>query len=213
MVDAPRLTWRRILRDGVLLYLVIGGVRLFVADIFYVPSDSMRPTLIGGDVVLLNQLAYAVREPKHGDVVIFRHPDNAYFIMTKRVVGVAGDSVNATIPGLLHLNGVSVSRRPIDGAAGRWQECLGPHTCYTIEDAELSLDSVVGRSVIVGGRHLYVLGDNRSASIDSRQGWQVPVANVLGRVERVAWSINPADLGLLAWFGQWRWSRTGAVVR
>ena len=225
----PLLTWRRALRDGVILYLVLAALRMLVLDVYQVPSGSMRPTLIEGDHLLVNRLAYGVtlaadglgpsagsvpgwrwRVPDRGDIVLFRHPSTPDLVLVKRVVGLPGDRV-AVGDGLLTLNGAPVPRRAVDGAPTLWRECMTPDTCYAIRDGAPGTVTV---PATVAGGHLYVLGDDRPGSLDSRQGWQVPVDAVLGRADGVVWSIDPARTdGWAAWLDRWRWDRLGLAVR
>ena len=223
------LTWRRVLRDGVILYVAAVVLRLTVMDIYSVPSGSMRPTLIEGDHLLVNRLAYGVavsprdlgfaggptlawrwRAPVRGDVVVFRHPRNPAQIMVKRVVGLPGDRIAVTAPQLT-LNGGPVPRRSVEAeSGGLWSECLTPAVCYLIRDGV----PAAAADILVAADHLFVLGDDRPGSSDSRSGWQVPIGHVLGRVDLVAWSIDPAMAeGLSDWLGQWRWARIGLWLR
>jgi signal peptidase I len=229
--DRPLLTWRRVLRDGALLYLAVLVLRAGLVDVYAVPSGSMRPTLVAGDTVAVDRLAYgptvaipgldaataaarAWDRPARGDVIVFRHPRQPGVTMVKRVVGLAGERIAADGGGRLAIDGAVVPLTPIDPAAGLWRQCLAPDRCMAVRAgvADGTAPPAV-EPVTVAAGHLFVLGDDRRGSIDSRAGWQVPVGTVLGRVRAVAWSHDPAATDdPIAWLRQWRPGRTLARV-
>ena len=151
--------------------VVLVAVRLLVAEPFRVASTSMEPTLRAGDSVLVDKLAYGDDGPRRGDLVVFRAPAGDE-VALKRVVGVGGDRV-AIEDGLLVVNG----RRPIE-----------PYT-----DSE-AIDSVFFGPVRVPAGAVFVLGDNRFDSDDSRDFGAVPTSDVIGRVRARIWPP-----------GRWRW--------
>lgn len=216
--DRPLLTWRRLLRDAILLYICIALLRAFVADIFVVPSGSMRPTLLAGDYVLVNRLAYGLSgawrwgQPAQGDVILFRHPHTPEVIYVKRVVGLPGDTIVADTPGHLSVNGTKISQTQTDAADTRRAECWPDGLCYRIrtgnDDATAALPPVT-----VQADHLYVLGDNRTGSLDSRLGWQVPLANVIGRAVLITWSADPALTDIGDVIADMRWGRIGKTAQ
>ena len=84
--------------------LVFGFVRPFVVEAFYIPSESMIPTLQIGDRVLVNKFIYRFTEPKRGDVVVFESVEGGNEDLIKRVVGVPGDEISVR-RGKLFVNG------------------------------------------------------------------------------------------------------------
>ncbi|HDR06270.1 MAG TPA: signal peptidase I, partial [Candidatus Coatesbacteria bacterium] len=122
--------------------------RLFLFQASWVPSGSMRPTLVEGDFILVNRLAYLVREPQRGEVVVFRRDGEDY---VKRLLALPGDRFRFS-DGRLEVNGEPVDERGYlakgarSGGGGRFGS--GEHT-------------------LPPGCHL-VLGDNRGSSDDSR---------------------------------------------
>jgi len=160
-----------------LVFLLL--VSRFVMQPFHIPSGSMESGLRIGDRVLVNKLAYRFgAEPQRGDVVVFDgtgYFGNADYI--KRVVGVGGDHVVCCDKeGRLDVNGRSVDESTF----------LYPGD----SPSEAPFD------VVVPDGTLFVLGDHRSVSSDSRDhlgspgGGMVPVADVIGRADWIAW---PAD--------------------
>jgi signal peptidase I len=139
------------------LALVFGFVRPFVAEVFVISSASMYPTLLPGDRVLAAKFAYRLADPGRGDVVVFENGEGMYI---KRVVGVAGDVVEVR-DGVLFVDGEPREEPYVDYASidGSF---FGPET--------------------VPEDHVFVMGDNRSNSRDSRSFGPVPEEDLLGRL-------------------------------
>ena len=143
-------------------------VQQFIVKPFAIPSPSMEPTLVEGDRVLVNRLVYHFRSPQRGDVVVFHppgKPDSDPFI--KRVVAVGGDTV-AVHGGLLYVNGVAqeepfIKEHPI---AGEFPETEVPPG------------------------HVWVMGDNRNNSGDSRVFGPVSISAILGKAFAVYWPLS-----------------------
>ena len=103
-------------------------VRSFLIEPFNIPSSSMVPTLYTGDFIAVNKYAYGVRlpltynkvldtgEPEHGDVVVFRYPENPSIYYIKRLIGLPGDTVSYN-QGTISINDVPVKTTPIDFSA------------------------------------------------------------------------------------------------
>ncbi|MGW0603679.1 signal peptidase I [Streptomyces sp. NPDC002640] len=156
-----------------LVFLLL--VTLFVAQPFTIPSTSMEPGLRTGDRVLVNKLAYRFGDgPARGDVVVFQDAEgfgDGHFV--KRVVGVGGDRVVCCDrDGRLRINGRAVDESAFLGG-----------------DAP----SAVRFDVVVPDGRLFVLGDHRAASSDSRDhlgspgGGMVSVEDVTGRADWIVW--------------------------
>src|SRR5947207_2050892 len=124
-----RYLWREWIRPLALPLLLIASAKSAIADINYVPSGSMKPTILGGDVVFINKLAYDLRvpftfarvahwsEPARGDIVVCFAPDDGTRLV-KRVVGQPGDVIELRNDVLL-LNGVRQDYSPLPEAAVR----------------------------------------------------------------------------------------------
>ncbi|WP_166172684.1 signal peptidase I [Rubrobacter tropicus] len=151
----------------VALLLVFGVVRPFVAEPFSITTASMDPTLRAGDSVLATKFAYRFADPERGDVILFEAPaDGAPTI--KRVVGVAGDTV-AVRDGVLFVNGEKTREGYVD---------------YNLTDA-----TFFGPTDVPEGS-VYVMGDNRSNSLDSRSYGPVPREDVLGGIDLRIWPLE-----------------------
>ncbi len=135
----------------------------FVVRSFYIPSESMVPTFRINDFILVNEVIYNVTDPVRGDIVVFAPPGESYggdkTDLIKRVVGIAHDTLEIK-EGALYLND------------SRLEE---PYILETIR-------SDYGPITVDPG-HIFVMGDNRNDSKDSRYIGQIPLENLVGRAE------------------------------
>lgn len=145
---------------AVVLFLAINAV----SERIRVESISMEPNLYAGDFVLVNKAIYFFNKlPTLGDVVVFRYPlnpDATPYI--KRVIGLPGDEVQVE-GGKVYLNGVMLEEPYLDQGTTR------------------------GGTWVVPDDQLFVMGDNRANSSDSRTWGFVPMDNVIGRAELIYW--------------------------
>jgi signal peptidase I len=143
---------------GVAAVLLLVTVAL-AAEPFAIPSESMAPTLRPGDHVLVDKVSYRLRAPRRGELAVFRAPDTGT-VALKRIVAVAGDRV-AIEDGVL----VVGRQRPAE-----------PYVDHR------RTDSVYFGPVVVAPSSVFVLGDNRGDSHDSRDFGAVPTRALIGRV-------------------------------
>lgn len=165
-------------------------VRAFVLQTFYIPSESMEHTLNINDRVLVNKLVYDFRDPRRGEVIVFTSPvswrtlpDEKDFI--KRVIGVGGDHVVCCdAQGRVTVNGVALDEGYLNADAG-------PDTPSSPNKFD----------IIVPNGRLWVMGDNRFYSGDSRQQYlntsdidasTIPVSAVIGRAFVLFWPLGRA---------------------
>lgn len=168
------LTWGDIIYSAIAAIVVALLLRVFVIGAFEVPSHSMEETLLPGDFIMVNKLAYSLREMRRGDVVIFTRPmqdSTAREAYVKRVIGLAGDTVRLT-----H-EGVWVNSRPLPDP---------PRAKLPADPVLASQQSPV--TTVVGQDSVYVLGDNRRNSYDSRYWGCLPAADVIGTPMAIYWS-------------------------
>ena len=144
--------------------LVFGFVRPVIAAPFYVGSESMVPTLQVWDRLLINKLAYDIEGPERGDIVLFRDPEGGEEPLIKRVVGLPGDEISLR-DGKLLMNG-ELQREPY--VARRACVSDAPRTCSF-------------GPVTVPKRHVFVMGDNRAHSYDSRFFGPIPEEALIGK--------------------------------
>ncbi len=157
--------------------LVFGLVRPFVVEPMRVPSESMAPTLQPQDRVLVNKLAYDFASPERGDLVVFRSVDsrNSEDIV-KRVVGLPGDEIS------LQNNVLSVNGEALDEPYAATEE-----RSQSYPDRDSFDPATVPRD------HVFVMGDNRAHSFDSRFFGPIPQENLLGESSLRFWP--PGRLG------------------
>jgi signal peptidase I len=168
-------SWHRTLMDifetvllSVVLFLGINAVSSRIR----VESISMQPTLYAGNFVLVNKLAYKIGTPSRGDIIVFRYPpDPTQVPYIKRVIGLPGDQVHIT-DGKVYINGGLL---------------VEPYLITTTNR---------GGDWTVPANSLFVMGDNRNNSSDSRSWGFVPLQNVIGKAEVVYWP--PQKWGLLS---------------
>jgi signal peptidase I len=158
--------------------LVFGFVRPVIASPFYVGSGSMVPTLEVWDRVLINKLTYRFTEPERGDIVLFESPDGAEEPLIKRVVGLPGETLELR-DGVLFVDGKKVEEPYL-----RRRACVRgmPRTCS------------FGPKTVPRG-HVFMMGDNRTNSLDSRFFGPVPEEDLIGESLFRFWP--PGRVGLL----------------
>ncbi|MEO6446299.1 MAG: signal peptidase I [Gemmatimonadaceae bacterium] len=221
--------WAKSFQLAVLLFLV---VRAFVVEAFKIPSGSMEGTLLVGDFLLVNKLVYgaelpfshqrlpAVRVPARGDVIVFQWPSDPTKNFVKRLVGVPGDTL-LMHEGMLYRNGVRLQERYVrhtdpgvdpSGDEFRWQ---ADYLVRTVEASSRSYHPSRNNwgPLVVPGEHLFVLGDNRDNSLDSRYWGFVPDSMVRGTPMVVYYSYDPDSSSRLDWLTRVRWSRLGDRIR
>ena len=219
--------WRRELRPLLILCLCLFAFRSAIADWNDVPTGSMKPTILEGDRVCVNKLAYDLKVPfttwhlaswsgpKRGDVVVFYSPADGIRLV-KRVVGLPGDRVELR-NNQLFVNGEAAEYGPLDTtisdqvqiserAAARFaRETSGGRSHAVMSLPMINAMRTIPEWTVPDGNY-FVLGDNRDNSKDSRYIGVVPRKKILGRAWAVAFSVDP-DLHYLP-----RWSRSFSAL-
>jgi signal peptidase I len=190
------------------------AVRRDLLEAFMVPSASLSPGILPGDRILVDKTIGQPGGAKlwRGAIVVFIYPNDRTSIFVKRVIGLPGDRIEMA-GNDLRVNGQSLTRgpareplpSPFKGLrALRERADRGEYTVlWPAGEASSSASPSVGSFVIPAGQ-LFVLGDNRGASVDSRRFGTVPVADVKG-VARQVWLSASALDGV-------RWGRVGKVL-
>jgi signal peptidase I len=153
-------------------------IKTFLFQAFYIPSESMVPTLEKNDRVLVNKLSYRLHDIRRGDVVVFKAPpdvDTEAKDLVKRVIGLPGDRIEARGDGRVYVNGKRLKEEYLP---------QGVRTVPGFEPVRVPKDSY------------WVMGDNRENSRDSRVFAQhfVPKKDIVGRVFVRIWPPNRLDL-------------------
>jgi signal peptidase I len=161
MTEEQKPGWRDVLETIILALILFLAINT-VSERIRVESISMQPTLYPGDYVIVNKLAYRLNNtPKRGDVIVFKYPPNPEQIpYIKRIIGLPGDQIHIA-DGKITING---------------ELMLEPY---------LKVTTNRGGDWTVPADQLFVMGDNRNNSSDSRAWGFVPFANIVGRAEVV----------------------------
>lgn len=227
-----KILFRDYMESLVVAIVVALILRFFVISAYKIPTSSMVPTLKVGDFIFAYKLSYGIpiplsggerwggQLPQRGEVVVFRYPGNESVIYVKRVVGLPGDRV-AIRDKKLVINEVEAEYEPLPDEAikdlpGRefyaaFKESFAGSTHMVIRSRSDESDSF--GPVVVPPGHIFVLGDNRDSSDDSRYWGAVPIKNLEGRVGLVWLSFD--------WLNRWgnerypsiRWERIFKSVR
>jgi signal peptidase I len=202
-------SWIRQNRSFLVLLLLFGLFRTAIADWNPIPSGSMRPNLLEGDVVFVNRLAYNVKvpltdtvlaqtaDPKRGDIVTFSSPVDGVRLI-KRLVALPGDVVEMQAKALV-INGQAARYEPLDSVlepAGPAGVLLATHVRETAPAGTPAGQHQIQWLTCVAARDNWgpmtippdqylMLGDNRDNSADSRYIGLVPRNLLIGRAERI----------------------------
>jgi signal peptidase I len=190
--------------EAIIMALILAlFIRTFIVQAFKIPSGSMIPTLEIGDHILVNKLSYGLRmpfleryllqysHPRRGDVVVFIYPEDRSKDFIKRVIAVGGDTVELRDKKIF-INGKQIEDPhghfagydPLAGGVGSGDD-YGPKT--------------------VPQNHIFVMGDNRDRSYDSRFWGFVDLNDVRGKAFLIYWSWDGTD--------RWvRWERLGDLI-
>jgi signal peptidase I len=192
--------WSQVAKDFFLVVLVVCTLRWALGEPFLVPSGSMIPTLLIKDYILVSKFSYGLRIPftktwlwgprlpSRGDVVVFRSKEDNYYFMVKRVVGLPGDTIVVGRAGQrLLINGqeqkqVAQPEADVDGALLS-METLGEREHIVRYDPDEDWQQEQEREFIVPEGHIFLMGDNRDRSSDSRIWGALPVENLLGKAQ------------------------------
>jgi signal peptidase I len=217
--------WKEWIRSVLVIVVVITAFRSAVADWNDVPTGSMRPTILEGDRIVVNKLAYDLRfpftgwhmarwdDPERGDIVVLLSPTDGKRLV-KRVIGLPGDTV-ATNNRALIVNGDAVRYSPLPEGMVSSLSIDREVPVLAAEQLGESLHAVAlsrrsgGRrdmpSVMVPEGQFFVMGDNRDFSLDSRHFGPVDRDLILGRATRVAASVDPSHHYFPRW-DRFMWS-------
>lgn len=146
-------------------------VRTFVAQPFLVSGQSMEPTFHDGNYLLIDEIAYRVREPERGEVVVFRYPGDHRSYYIKRIIGLPGERVTIK-NGRMTVTNVEGSEVVLD------EPYVTPGPLTGDVDLKLHPDSY------------FVMGDNRGFSYDSRSWGPLEQSDIIGLVRVRLWPVN-----------------------
>ncbi|WP_091738165.1 signal peptidase I [Phenylobacterium immobile] len=214
------------------------AIALFLRVLFFqpftIPSASMEPNLYEGDYIIVSKFSYGYsrhsapfspplfkgrvmeKQPRRGDVVVFKLPSDGRTDYIKRVIGLPGDRIQMQ-GGLLYLNGVQIKRTPAGTGetdtgygireVGRFQETMPDGRTYMTDDYGTDGDLDDTPVYVVPEGHYFMMGDNRDNSLDSRVAPEaggvgfVPAENLVGRAQIILLSWSPGA----SLFKPWTW--------
>jgi signal peptidase I len=218
--------WLRLAAMTLALFVLLRG---FVVEAFTIPSSSMERTLLVGDFLLVNKALYgaeipglhrrlpAMRDPRRGEVVVFRPAHDRQRSYVKRVVGLPGDTLEMRDKAL-RVNGAPQE----EGYARHTDRRRDPvHPGMVWQAAYLASAPLTGRytpsrdnwgPILVPPDKYFVMGDNRDNSEDSRHWGFVDRSEIAGHPWLIYLSVSPARDSAAGWLGRVRWDRTGERV-
>ena len=185
----------------VIAILIAVLIRTFIIQAYKIPSKSMVPTLLVGDHLLVNKFIYGVKipvirktvlpvtDPKQGDIIVFIYPEDRSKDYIKRVIGVAGDKIE-------------IRDKKIFINDQRYDDSWGIYT--DSQSLPQDVRDYFG-PVVVPPDSLFVMGDNRDQSADSRYWGFVDIKDVEGKALILYWSWDSEDFAL-------RWNRLGKLL-
>jgi signal peptidase I len=184
-------------------------MRTFVVQAFKIPTGSMEPNLLIGDHLLVNKFVFAptlsraerallpTADIRRGDIVVFKYPEDPERDFIKRVIGLPGETIE------LRQRRILIDGRPIDEPYAHYLSgAAGPAA------GETTSDDVRERygPVVVPPGSVFVMGDNRDNSQDSRYWGFLPKEHIKGKALMIYWSFDSSRGGLNL-FTQTRWAR------
>ena len=157
-----------IIKIVILALLIVIPIRYFVFQPFVVKGNSMEPNFHQGDYLIVDEISYRFNEPKRGDVIVFRYPRDTSQRFIKRIIGLPGETVKIEQGEINIIN--DVENRILDESG------YGLKENYT-DNFVLSLSE----------NEYFVLGDNRTASFDSRKWGGLSKNHIIGKVILKTW--------------------------
>jgi signal peptidase I len=212
-----RQWWQKEIRPLLILAVILFSVRSSLADWNDVPSGSMNPTIIEGDRLYVNKLAYDLKvpfttwhiaqwsNPQRGDIVVFFSPYDGTRLV-KRVIGLPGDTIELRDEQLL-INGKAVNYSGLESSISvqlptseQQQSRFATEQLPTHPHAVMAIPGIPAKRtygpVTVPADHYFMMGDNRDNSFDSRYFGMVERQRIVGKATDVVFSLNKSDYWL-----------------
>jgi signal peptidase I len=204
MADAKIKSKIREFIEGIIAAVLIALlITTFVIKMYKIPSRSMVPTLLVGDQLVVNKLIYGIKipyfrntiipitDPQRGDIIVFIYPKDRSLDFIKRVIGIGGDTIE-----------IQDKKIFINGKV--FTDNTGIYTDKIIYPGSVQPRDNFGPVTVPKGS-LFVLGDNRDESMDSRFWGFVDLKDVQGKAFIIYWSWNPDERKI-------RWQRLGNLL-
>lgn len=207
----PKSTFREYTEAIIIALVLAFFIRTFIIQAFKIPSGSMLPTLLIGDHLLVNKFIYGIKvpftgtvlvpinSPERNDVIVFRYPQDPKLDYIKRVIAIGGDTIESRDKVLY------VNDKPFD-------DKYGVRMDDSVADGTLSPRDNFGPIVVPEGK-VFVMGDNRDNSYDSRFWGFVDQKAILGKALIIYWSWDvERPLFSLERLQSVRWGRFGDII-
>jgi signal peptidase I len=201
--DKPKTKVKEYVESIIIAILIALFIRTFIICAYKIPSKSMVPTLLVGDHILVNKFIYGVKipllrrtiipvgEPKRGEIVVFIFPNDRSKDFIKRVIGVGGDKIE-------------IKNKKIFINDQEFKDSYGVFSDISILPSSMQPRDNFG-PVTVPEKSIFVMGDNRDESLDSRFWGFVDLKDVEGKAFIIYWSWNRDEHNL-------RWQRLGNLL-
>jgi signal peptidase I len=215
--------WTKTIAFAVVLFLI---VRTFLVQSFYISSGSMKKTLLVGDVLLVNKVAYGApipwtsanlpgyENPHRGEIAVFRPAWEPDVDVVKRVIGLPGDTL-AMKNGQVYLDGKAypepyvVHDSTVPDETHPWMVWQYQYLAPGVDRKTYHPTLENWGPIIVPPHKYFVMGDNREHSLDSRFWGFLDRSRFEGKLAFLYWSYNPASVKPLPVLSSVRWSRIG----
>jgi signal peptidase I len=183
--------------------LIASVITTFVVKTYKIPSGSMKPTLLVGDQIMVNKFIYGIKvpyfrktvipisDPERGDIVVFIFPVDRSKDFIKRVIGLSGDTIE-------------IRNKKIFINSKEYTDSVGVHSDDIIYPVSVNPRDNFGPVTVPAGS-IFVMGDNRDESLDSRFWGFVDLKDVEGKAFIIYWSWNNEDYSI-------RWQRLGKLL-
>lgn len=165
-----------VLKVVIVSLLIIIPIRYYLIQPFFVRGASMEPNFDNGEYLIIDQISYRFANPDRGDVIVFRYPKDPSQFYIKRIIGLPGETVEVKDQEIIIYN-----QEFPDGVVLDESEYLG-----------IGTDTWGDTKGELGEEEYFVMGDNRSASSDSRRWGSLSEDNIIGRVWLRAWPVAKA---------------------
>jgi len=154
----------------VIALVIVIPIRYFIFQPFYVKGASMEPNFNDGDYLIVDEITYRFKAPQRGEVIVFRYPNDPSQRYIKRIIGLPGETIEVEQGKVMIYNN--------EGKEVTLEEAAYlPADIFTPGDMRIVLNE----------SEYFVLGDNRTASSDSRRWGPLPRQNIIGRALIRAW--------------------------
>lgn len=154
-------SWKEFLKFGILAVLIVVPFRMYVAQPFIVSGSSMSPTFETGEYLIIDEISYRFNEPKRGDIIILKKPNNESEYLIKRIVGLPEETIT------INKGIISIKSPGVNG------EIVLSEPYVVNSNPDIS-------EYKVGAQEYFVMGDNRPVSLDSRYIGSIPRDHIIG---------------------------------